>query len=134
MCDEQTIKEIEALRVALKRDVKECKRVADNYSATLAAVNELCADIVKKQIANQLHVPDNFEGVREITTCGYEVDELKKSKQCMNIVKLNNEWHVCNKDGERLPINRLSMQSLHNVEDALLEVWECILDWEAQWD
>ena len=134
MCDEQTIKEIEALRATLKRDVKECKRVADNHSATLAAVNELCADIVKKQIVNQLHVPDDFEGVKEIKTCGYEIEEMKENKQCTSVVKSNNEWHACNKDDERLPINRLCLQSLHNVESALLEVWEGILEWEAQWD
>lgn len=134
MCDEQTIKEIEALRATLKRDVKECKRVADNHSATLAAVNELCADIVKKQIANQLHVPDNFERVKEIKTCGYEIAEMERGKLCMGVVKVNGEWYVCNNEGERLPINRLCLQSLHNVESALLEVWEGILEWEAQWD
>ena len=134
MCDEQTIKEIEALRATLKRDVKECKRAADNHSATLAAVNELCADIVKKQIANQLHLPDNFEGVKEIKTCGYEIAEMERGKLCMGVVKSNNEWHAYNKDGEQLPINSLGVQSLLNVEKALLEVWENILEWEAQWD
>ena len=134
MCDEQTIKEIEALRATLKRDVKECKRVADNHSATLAAVNELCADIVKKQVANQLHVPDNFEGVKEIKTGCYDVEEMKESKQCTSVVKFNGKWHACNKDGERLPIDILGMQSLRNVESALFKVWEGILEWEAQWD
>ena len=52
----------------------------------------------------------------------------------MGVVKVNGEWYVCNKEGERLPINRLGVQSLHNVESALLEVWEGILEWEAQWD
>ena len=99
-----------------------------------AGIVGLCADIVKKQIANQLHVPDNFEGIKEIKTCGYEVEEMKENKQCTSVVKSNNEWHACNKDDERLPINRLCLQSLHNVESALLEVWEGILEWEAQWD
>ena len=134
MCDEQTIKEVEALQATLKRDVKECKRVADNHSATLAAVNELCADIVKKQIANQLHLPDNFEGVKEIKTCGYEIAEMERGKLYMGVVKVNGEWYVCNKEGERLPINRLGVQSLHNAREALLEVWKNILDWETQWD
>lgn len=113
MCDEQTIKEMEALR---------------------AALNELCAAIIKKQIANQLHIPDNFNGIKEIKTCGYEVEEMEPSKLCMGVVKVNAEWYVCNKEGELLPINSLGVQSLHNVENALLKVWECILDWEAQWD
>ena len=136
MCDEQTIKEVEALQAALKRDVKEYwkKRVVNDHSTILAAVNELCADIVKKQVANQLHVPDNFEGIKEIKTCGYEVEEMKESKQCTSAVKSNNEWHAYNKDGEQLPINSLGVQSLLNVEKALLEVWENILEWEAQWD
>ena len=132
MCDEQTIKEIEALRVAL--DDFSAKKGANDVVTMRAGIVELCADIVKKQIANQLHIPDNFEGIKEIKTCGYEVEEMKENKQCTSVVKSNNEWYACNKDGERLPINRLGVQSLHNVENALLEVWEGILEWEAQWD
>ena len=132
MCDEQTIKEIEALRAAL--DEFSAKKGANDVVTMRAGIVELCADIVKKQIANQLHIPDNFEGIKEIKTCGYEVEEMKESKQCTSVVKFNGKWHTCNKDGERLPINRLCLQSLHNVESALLEVWEGILEWEAQWD
>lgn len=136
MCDEQTIKEVEALQAALKRDVKEYwkKRVVNDHSTILAAVNELCAYIVKKQVANQLHVPDNFEGIKEIKTCGYEVEEMKESEQCTSVVKFNGKWHACNKDGERLPIDGLGLQSLRNVESALFKVWDGILEWEAQWD
>ena len=131
MCDEQTIKEIEALRVAL--DDFSAKKDSKNVFALRDDIAGLCADIVKKQMANQLHVPDNFEIVKEIKTCGYEIAEMERGKLCMGVVKSNNEWYACNKDGEWLPINRLCLQSLHNVESALLEVWEGILDWEAQW-
>lgn len=132
MSNSQLIKEIEILRAAL--DEFSAKKGA-NYVVTMrAGIVGLCADIVKKQIANQLHVPDSFEGVRDIKTSGYEVEEMESSKLCMGVVKVNGEWHVCNKEGERLPINRLGVQSLHNVENVLLEVWENILDWEAQWD
>lgn len=132
MCDEQTIKEIEALRVAL--DDFSAKKGVNDVVTMRAGIVGLCADIVKKQIANQLHIPDNFEGIKEIKTCGYEIAEMERGKLCMDVVKVNTEWNVCNKEGERLPINRLGLQSLHNVESALLEVWEGILDWEAQWD
>ena len=135
MCDEQTIKEVEALQAALKRDVKEYwnKRTVNDHSTNIAAVNELCADIVKKKVANQLHIPENFEGIKEIKTCGYEIEELKPESLCTKVVKADNEWHICNKEGKLLPINSLGVQSLLNVEEALLEVWENILDWEAQW-
>ena len=96
-------------------------------------IAELCGEIVEKLVANQLHIPDHFEGIKEIKTCGYEVEGMESSKLCMGVVKSNNEWCACNKEGERLPINRLCLQSLHNVESALLEVWEGILDWETQW-
>ena len=132
MCDEQTIKEIEALRVAL--DDFSAKKGVNDVVTMRAGIVGLCADIVKKQIANQLHIPDNFEGIKEIKTCGYEVEEMKESKQCTKVVKAGNVWHACNKEGELLPIDSLGIQSLHNVEDALLEVWENILEWEAQWD
>lgn len=132
MCDEQTIKEIEALRVAL--DDFSAKNGVNDVVTMRAGIVGLCADIVKKQIANQLHVSDNFEGIKEIKTCGYEVEEMKENKQCTSVVKVNGEWYVCNKEGERLPINRLGVQSLHNAREVLLEVWEGILEWEAQWD
>ena len=31
-------------------------------------IYELCADIIYKQISNQMHIPDGFEGVKEIKT------------------------------------------------------------------
>ena len=132
MSNSQLIKEIEILRAAL--DEFSAKKGANDVVTMRAGIVELCADIVKKQIANQLHIPDNFEGIKEIKTCGYEVEEMESGKLCTSVVKSNNEWYACNKDGERLPINRLGVQSLHNVKNALLEVWENILDWEAQWD
>ena len=132
MNNSQLIKEIEILRAAL--DEFSAKKGANDVVTMRAGIVGLCADIVKKQIANQLHVPDNFEGVKEIKTCGYEIAEMERGKLCMGVVKVNGEWYVCNKEGERLPINRLCLQSLHNVESALLEVWEGILEWEAQWD
>ena len=132
MSNSQLIKEIEILRAAL--DEFSAKKGANDVVTMRAGIVELCADIVKKQIANQLHIPDNFEGIKEIKTCDYEVEEMESSKLCMGVVKVNGEWYACNKDGERLPINRLGVQSLHNVENALLEVWKNILDWEAQWD
>lgn len=132
MCEEQTIKEVEDLRAAL--DEFSAKKESNNVVTLRDGIAGLCADIVKKQVANQLHVPDNFEGVKEIKTCGYEIAEMERGKLCMGVVKVNGEWYVCNKEGERLPINRLCLQSLHNVESALLEVWEGILEWEAQWD
>ena len=132
MSNSQLIKEIEILRAAL--DDFSAKKGANDVVTMRAGIVGLCADIVKKQIANQLHVPDNFEGIKEIKTSGYEVEEMESGKLCTSVVKSNNEWYACNKDGERLPINRLGVQSLHNVENALLEVWENILDWEAQWD
>ena len=132
MCEEQTIKEVEDLRAAL--DGFSAKKESNNVVTLRDGIAGLCVDIVKRQVANQLHVPDNFEGIKEIKTCGYEVEEMESSKLCMGVVKVNGEWHVCNKEGERLPINRLGVQSLHNVENALLEVWENILEWEAQWD
>lgn len=132
MCDEQTIKEVEALREALEKF--SAKKESNNVVTLRDGIAGLCADIVKKQVANQLHVPDNFEGVKEIKTGCYDVEEMKESKQCTSVVKSNNEWHAYNKDGEQLPINSLGVQSLLNVEKALLEVWENILEWEAQWD
>ena len=100
----------------------------------MTGVNDLCNSIWKKQIDNQMHIPDSFEGTKVINTCGYEIEEMAQGKLCMSVVKANDEWHVCNEEGERLPIKSLGMQSQHNVEDALLEVWANILDWEAQWD
>ena len=29
-------------------------------------IYELCADIIYEQISNQMHIPDGFEGVKEI--------------------------------------------------------------------
>ena len=110
------------------------KKESNNVVTLRDGIAGLCADIVRKQVANQLHVPDNFEGVKEIKTCGYEIEEMNDSKQCTKVVKAGNEWHAYNKDGEQLPINSLGVQSLLNVEKALLEVWENILEWEAQWD
>ena len=132
MCDEQTIKEVEALQAAL--DDFSAKKGVNDVVTMRAGIVGLCADIVKKQIANQLHIPDNFEGIKEIKTCGYEVEEMKESKQCTSVVKFYGKWHACNKDGERLPIDSLGVQSLCNVESALFKVWEGILEWEAQWD
>lgn len=132
MCEEQTIKEVEDLRAAL--DEFSAKKESNNVVTLRDGIAGLCVDIVKKQVANQLHVPDNFEGVKEIKTGCYDVEEMKESKQCTSVVKFNGKWHACNKDGEQLPINSLGVQSLLNVEKALLEVWENILEWEAQWD
>ena len=106
----------------------------NNTPTTVTGINDLCNSIWKKQIENQMHIPDSFEGTKVIDTCGYEIEEMVQGKICMGVVKAYDEWHVCNEEGERLPINSLGMQSLHNVEDALLEVWEGILEWEAQWD
>lgn len=106
----------------------------NNSPTTVTGINDLCNSIWKKQIENQMHIPESFEGTKVIDTRGYEIEEMAQGKICMGVVKANDEWHVCNEEGERLPINSLGMQSLHNVEDALLEVWEGILDWEAQWD
>ena len=106
----------------------------NNTPTTATGIKDLCNSIWKKQIENQMHIPDSFEGAKVINTCGYEIEEMAPGKLCMGVVMVNNEWHVCNKEGERLPINSLGAQSLHNVEEALLEVWECILDWEAQWN
>lgn len=106
----------------------------NNSPTTVTGINDLCNSIWKKQIENQMHIPESFEGTKVIDTCGYEIEEMAQDKICMGVVKANVEWHVCNKEGERLPINSLGMQSQHNVEDALLEVWANILDWEAQWD
>ena len=105
----------------------------NNTPTTVTGINDLCNSIWKKQIENQMHIPESFEGTKVIDTCGYEIEEMAQGKICMGVVKANDEWHVCNEEGERLPINSLGMQSLHNVEDALLEVWANILDWEAQW-
>ena len=105
-----------------------------NTPPTVTGVNDLCNSIWKKQIENQMHIPESFEGTKVIDTCKYEIEEMAQGKICMGVVKANDEWHVCNEEGERLPINSLGMQSLHNVEDALLEVWKGILEWEAQWD
>ena len=132
MCEEQTIKEVEDLRAAL--DEFSAKKESNNVVTLRDGIAGLCVDIVKKQVANQLHVPDNFEGVKEIKTGCYDVEEMKESKQCTSVVKFNGKWHTCNKDGERLPIDILGMQSLRNVESALFKVWEGILEWEAQWD
>lgn len=132
MCEEQTIKEVEILREAL--DDFSSKKGVNNVVTMRDDIARLCADIVKKQVANQLHVPDNFEGIKEIKTCGYEVEEMKESKQCTSVVKFNGKWHACNKDGERLPIDGLGLQSLRNVESELFKVWDGILEWEAQWD
>ena len=106
----------------------------NNSPTTVTGVNDLCNSIRKKQIDNQMHIPESFEGTKVIDTCGYEIEEMVPCKLCMSVVKANDEWHVCNEEGERLPINSLGMQSLHNVEEVLLEVWEGILEWEAQWD
>ena len=106
----------------------------NNSPTTVTGVNDLCNSIWKKQIDNQMHIPDCFEGTKVINTCGYEIEEMVPGKLCMSVVKANDEWHVCNKEGKRLSMSRLSVRSLHNVEEALLEVWENILDWEAQWD
>lgn len=100
----------------------------------MTGINDLYNSIWKKQIENQMHIPESFEGTKVIDTCRYEIEEMAPYKLCMGVVKANDEWHVCNEEGERLPINSLGMQSQHNVEDALLEVWANILDWEAQWD
>ena len=132
MCEEQTIKEVEDLRAAL--DEFSAKKESNSVVTLRDGIAGLCADIVKKQVANQLHVPDNFEGVKEIKTGCYDVEEMKESKQCTSVVKFNGKWHACNKDGERLPIDSLGVQSLCNVESALFKVWEGILEWEAQWD
>lgn len=90
------------------------------------------ADICKRQIANQMHFPDNFEGIKVINTCGYDIEKLQPCCRCVSVVKENDEWHVCNTEGQRLPINGLTLQSLLNVEEALLEVWENIIDWETE--
>ena len=106
----------------------------NNSPTTVTGINDLCNSIWKKQIENQMHIPESFEGTKVIYTCKYEIEEMVPCKLCMSVVKSNDEWHVCNEEGEQLPINSLGMQSLHNVEEVLLEVWEGILDWEAQWD
>ena len=106
----------------------------NNSPTTVTGINDLCNSIWKKQIENQMHIPESFEGTKVIDTCKYEIEEMVPCKLCMSVVNANDEWHVCNEEGERLPINSLGMQSLHNVEDALLEVWKGILEWEAQWD
>lgn len=106
----------------------------NNSPTTVTGINDLCNSIWKKQIENQMHIPESFEGTKVIDTCRYEIEEMAPYKLCMGVVKANDEWHVCNEEGERLPINSLGMKSLHNVEDALLEVWKGILEWEAQWD
>ena len=132
MSNSQLIKEIEILREVLGKF--SAKKESNNVVTLRDGIAGLCVDIVKKQVANQLHVPDNFEGVKEIKTGSYDVEEMKESKQCTSVVKFNGKWHACNKDGERLPIDILGMQSLRNVESALFKVWEGILEWEAQWD
>ena len=116
------------------KGVLEAKRTDNDCTTILAAVNELCTNIINKQIANQIHIPDEFEGVKEIKTRGYEVGEMEPGKLCTSVVKTNDEWHVCSEEGKRLPMKSLGLQSLHNVEEALLKVWKDILDWEAQWE
>ena len=106
----------------------------NNSPTTVTGINYLCNSICKKQIENQMHIPESFDGMKVIDTCRYEIEEMVPCKLCMSVVKANDEWHVCNEEGEQLPINSLGMHSLHNVEVALLEVWANILDWEAQWD
>ena len=97
-------------------------------------IYKLCADIIYEQISNQMHIPDGFEGVKEIKTVAYNIEELQPESVCLSVVKVNNEWCVCNKSGAQLPISRLQVQSQLNVEDALLKVWADILDWEKQWE
>lgn len=97
-------------------------------------IYKLCSDIIYEQISNQMHIPDGFEGVKEIKTAAYNIEELQPESVCLSVVKVNNEWCVCNKSGALLPISSLQVQSLLNVEDALLEVWADILDWKKQWE
>lgn len=97
-------------------------------------IYKLCSDIIYEQISNQMHIPDDFEGVKEIKTAAYNIEELQPESVCLSVVKVNNEWCVCNKSGGLLPISSLQVQSLLNVEDALLEVWADILDWKKQWE
>ena len=106
----------------------------NNSPTTVTGINDLCNSIWKKQMENQMHIPESFDGMKVIDTCRYEIEEMVPCKLCMCVVKANNEWHACNEEGEQLPINSLGVHSLHNVEEVLLEVWEGILEWEAQWD
>lgn len=127
MCEEQTIKEVEDLRAAL--DEFSAKKESNNVVTLRDGIAGLCVDIVKKQVANQLHVPDNFEGVKEIKTGIYHIEEFDTGIQCMSVVKINDEWNVCNISGETIPIKRLRLQSLLNTKKALEEVWSDIVEW-----
>lgn len=127
---------MEQLQKDLKRTFKKHeKRRSESDSFTIRTdIYELCADIIYKQISNQMHIPDGFEGVKEIKTAAYNIEELQPESVCLSVIKVNYEWCVCNKSGTRLPISSLQVQSLLNVEDALLKVWADILDWEKQWE
>lgn len=112
------------------------KRAANDIATIRADIYDLCADIIRKQVANQLHIPDGWEGVKEIKTAAYRVKELSHSDEgrCMSVVKADGEWHVCGAHGGKLPLSRLSVDSLLQVKDALLEVYANIIDWEKQWE
>ena len=120
----------------LRRTFKgyEERRSVNDLFTVRTDIYKLCSDIIYEQISNQMHIPDAFEGVKEIKTAAYNIEELQPESVCLSVIKVNNEWCVCNKSGALLPISSLQVQSLLNVEDALLEVWADILDWKKQWE
>ena len=106
----------------------------NEIDTTVTEIYDLCDSIWKKQIDNQMHIPDGFDGTKKICTCEYIAEELQPERNCTCVVKESGAWSVCNNGGKRLPLSNLKQQSLLNVKNALLKVWEDILEWEAQWD
>lgn len=93
-------------------------------------IDELCTFVIKKQMDNQMHTPDGFDGITEIKPkpftihCG-ECDKFVKDEY--------GNWSIATSYCTTLPTATLPIGALRAAAIALLDTIAGIHAWEQEW-